>query len=101
MTRQLSVVPKIDQPAKPEKDRTEDRLLDLSQICDILLVKPSWCYNNKVLPWVKVGGLKRLWLSDLNEYLKSRRSPPKGYHVKRHDVEPNPNVVDEFMEAMD
>jgi predicted DNA-binding transcriptional regulator AlpA len=78
-----------------------DRLLSLIEVCHILNVQPSWCYNNKQLPWVKVGKLKRLWESDLNDYLKARRQPPKGYHVIRPEIARNPNAVIEVIEAMD
>lgn len=55
-----------DPPADPE------RLLTCEEVCMRLRVNRSWAYNDKTLPWIKVGKYKRLKASDLEEFIANR-----------------------------
>lgn len=64
-----------------------DDLLTLEEVCQILRVKPSWCYNNKTLPWVKVGKLKRLKRASLTEYIENSTMHPTVRIMRREAIE--------------
>jgi hypothetical protein len=56
----------------PELQREPD-ILTVEDVCRILRVKRSWCYNDKSLPWFSAGRLKRIYRRDLANYIDSQR----------------------------
>lgn len=54
----------------------EEPLMTIDDVAAALNVSKSWCYACKFLPWIKIGGHKRLRRSDLNAFLNSATPLP-------------------------
>lgn len=81
-----------------------DELLTLEEVCARLRVKRSWCYNDKSLPWIKVGKLKRLYAKDLETFLESGRQATIENFMRRtpgEKVSNKPNTTVDPSEPMD
>ena len=48
-------------------------ILTVEDVCRILRVKKSWCYNDHTLLWFKTGRLKRILRKDLLAHIESQR----------------------------
>lgn len=48
-------------------------ILTVEDVCGVLHVKRSWCYNDKSLPWFSIGRLKRLYRADLIAHIDASR----------------------------
>lgn len=59
----------LKEPEQPE----DETLLTIQDVMRKLQVSKTWCYNNKALPWLRIGGHKRLRPEDLNAYLDQRQ----------------------------
>lgn len=51
----------------------EPEVLTIEDVCRILRVKRSWCYNDRTLLWFRAGRLKRIYKKDLVGHIEAQR----------------------------
>lgn len=69
-------------------------LLTIDDVMRRLQVSRSWCYQTKLLPWIKIGRHKRLRPQDLELFLASRWEA----RVMR---QPKPEILSDPTQPMD
>lgn len=74
-----------------------ERLLSLNEVARVLRVKDSWCYNDRSLPWLKIGKYKKLYAKDLSAYLLALHNAARE-NVMRHS---RAQEIVEKLEVMD
>lgn len=69
-------------------------LLTIEDVMRELRVSKRWCYATKLLPWIRVGGHKRLRRTDLEKFLDNRTVK----YVMRHSLQVPVSNNDEPMD---
>lgn len=80
---------------RPDLLADPDRLLDVHDVAAVLSVKASWCYNDRSMPWFKVGKYRKIRARDVSAWLEAARTAST---VMRHSRAQE--IVDK-LEAMD
>jgi len=68
---------------EPDLLADPERQLTVPEVARVLRVKASWCYQNKTLPWIKVGKYRRVFAKDVSAFLAELRAASMA-KVMRH-----------------
>jgi hypothetical protein len=82
---------------KRDTEQAGEELLDVNEVARVLRVKKSWCYNDRTLPWIKVGKYRKLFAKDLQDHLDKIRDESLQRLMRRSRIQ----EIVEKLEVMD